>query len=297
MLHHYYAYGLNIQSEIHFPELPPACGAVDVTIHFAGLPEPWDDLARGERFFRRSGGGVLLSWPRFARFLVRGGNEIICELAPGSSDDSVIRHLLMGPVLSILNYQRGVAIFHASAVALPAGGAAFMANAGHGKSTQAAAMVKRGFPLITDDLLLLKVAQQQVDVMPGVPYLKLWPPSLEMIGEDPASLPQVKINLEKRTLSMGSAFVSSPVPLKAVFILDLGESLEIRPLQKKEALRRIMPHWYGVLFQGELLPVLGLERHFIDCTAIVDRIPVYLLKRPVSLDLLPEICQAVECLV
>lgn len=294
---HYYAYGLNIQSEVPFPELPASRGAFDVTIRAAALPATWDEPSQGERFFKKTAEGVLLTWTRYARFLVRDGCEIICEPAPGSSDASVIRHLLMGPVFSILNYQRGVAIFHASAVALAAGGAAFMAWAGYGKSTQAAAMVKRGAPLITDDLLLLDVATDSVTALPGVPYLKLWPPSMTMLGEDPAAYPQVKTNLDKRTLGMGTTFVTDPVPLKSIFILDYGPTIEIQRLQKKDALRRIMPHWYGALFKGELLPVLGLERHFVDCTSIVDRIPVYLLKRPISLDLIPEVCQAVECYV
>jgi len=294
---HYYAYGLNFQSEISFPELPAARGEPEVIIRCTALPEPWDDPAQGERFFRKTPEGVLLTWSQYARFLVSQGSEILCELAPGSSDESVIRHLLMGPVFSILNHQRGAAIFHASAVALAAGGVAFMARAGYGKSTQAAAMVQRGAPLITDDLLLLKVEQKNVTVMPGVPYLKLWPPSMAMLGQDPADHPLVKTNLEKRTLNMGASFASDPVPLRAVFILDHGPVLEIQPLEKKDALRRIMPHWYGALFKGELLPVLGLERQFLDCTAIVDRIPLYLLKRPISMELIPEICQAIECRV
>jgi hypothetical protein len=296
-MHDYFAYGLNFRCDFPLPELSPARGAPEVFVRCASLAQPWEDPARGERSFQKTPAGILLTWSRYARFLVSDGREIICEPAPGNSDEAVIRHLLMGPVFSILSYQLGTAIFHASAVALASGGVAFMARAGYGKSTQAAAMVQRGAPLITDDLLLLQVVEQKVTALPGVPYLKLWPSSMAMIGEDPADHPLVKTNLEKRSLNMGATVMSGTVPMRAIYLLEPGPSLEIQQLSKTEALRRIMPHWYGALFQGELLPVLGLERHFLDCTAIVERIPVYLLKRPPSMDLIPEICQAIECQV
>jgi hypothetical protein len=54
-------------------------------------------------------------------------------------------------------------------------------------------------------------------------------------------------------------------------------------------------YWNGMLFQGELSPILGFERQFRDCTTLVQNIPVHRLMRPASLDLLPVICEAVEC--
>jgi hypothetical protein len=237
-----------------------------------------------------------LEWHDYGRFLVREGREIWVEAAPGASE-SVIRHLLMGPVFSVLNFQRGMRIFHASAVALPEGGLAFMGAKGHGKSTQAAAFVRLGSRLITDDLLALEAKGSELWAAPGVPFLKLWPEVVEHLGEDPGGLPQVKEDLEKRTLALRGAYSDRPVPLRAIFLLEHGPDVEIQRCPTREALRRLLPHWYGSLFDGELLPVLGAERQFWDCTALVQAVPIFLLKRPVALERLTEICQAIQCVL
>lgn len=293
----YSAYGLTFSSELELPDLPLSGGEAQAAVRL-GVIEVSQPAARagGERFFQKLPQSILLCWRDYARFLVTGGREILVEPvddAPGS----VIRHLLMGPVFSVLNFQRGMAIFHASAVALPEGAAAFMGGKGHGKSTQAAALVQAGGQLITDDLLALQPRQTELWAAPGVPFLKLWPEAVAHLGGDPASLPLVKDNLEKRTLPLQNAFTTQPVALSAVFLLELGQQVEIERISTREALRRILPHWYGSLFDGELLPVLGMERQFWDCTTLVQRLPVYSLKRPIALERLPEICQAVRCVL
>ena len=55
-----------------------------------------------------------------------------------------------------------------------------------------------------------------------------------------------------------------------------------------------MPHWYGTQFESKLLAIIGLERQFQEFVSIVERTPIFLLKRPISLDLLPEVCRVVE---
>jgi hypothetical protein len=292
----YRAYGLNIDSEIALTELPLVEGEPDIVIRNAKFTDPWDSDPEHDLDFHQTPEGILLSWNQYGRFLIRAGREILVEPAVGV-DDTYIRHLLFGPVLSVLNYQRGLFIFHASGVVLPSGGAVFMADAGYGKSTQAEALVRRGHSLITDDVLLMKLEHEKIWAMPGVPFLKLWPETISLLGEDPNKYPTVKTSLPKRTLNKIDIAVQQPVALKAVFILEFGEKIEIKRLAPMEALQQIMPHWYGVLYEGELLPILGLERHFRDCTTVVQNLPVYRLTRPESLDFMPAICEAVECTV
>lgn len=62
----------------------------------------------------------------------------------------------------------------------------------------------------------------------------------------------------------------------------------------KDALLYILPHWYGAMSSGELLRVFGLGTHFRECVRLVNRVPVYLLERPPSVDMLPDVAQAVE---
>jgi hypothetical protein len=291
----YRAYGLNIQSEIPLPELPCILEEPEVCIREGKIEEAWNRTKRVRDFIKTSD-GVLLSWRRLGRFLIRDGSEVLVELVPGA-DKMLVRHLILGPVLGVLNFQRGIMFFHASAVALPTGGVAFMASKGHGKSTQAAAFVRRGHALITDDLLLLKEGQNRIWAVPGVPFIKLWPKTLALMGEDPCDHSWLNIIQRKQTLNKEDFFVKNTVAMQAVYLLEDGPQVEIKRLSSKDALIQLMPHWYGALFQGELLSILGLERHFRDCTAIVKNLPVYRLRRPISFDFLPAICEAIECSV
>lgn len=270
---------------------------MDIVLRCAAIAEAWDDPTPEGRTFRQTDSGILLTWHDFARFLVRDGSEVTVEIAPGNRDMSIVRHLILGPVCGVLNYQRGLAIFHASAVALAEGGVAFMGDKGFGKSTQAAAFTQRGGTLITDDLLALRPEGRQLWAMPGVPFLKLWPESVAMLGQDPQSLPQVKDNLEKRALNMGDAVIQSPVPLRAIVLLGHGTEVSLERLPPRSAFLRLLPNWYGAIWGGEFLKILGLERQFRDCAAAVDILPVYLLRRPVDMDRIPSICQAIECII
>jgi hypothetical protein len=290
----YFAYGLNLLSEIDLPELLPAHGEPDISIYVRNIDAPWEKNPQGDRSFRNIPAGILLTWHSVARFLVCNGNEIIVEPVHGS-ENAIIRHLILGPVLGVLLYQRGFAIFHASAIVLQGGGAAFLAHKGNGKSALAATFVHLGRKLINDDLLVLNENGQQVWATPGIPQLKLWPETLAAIAENPQLYPKIHSEIDKRALLITDQIVREPVPLGAIYVLETGLRKVILPLEPKEALRRVMSHSFGALFQGEILSIFGLKRHFQECVSLVNKIPVYLLKRPLSLDLLPEVCQAVEC--
>jgi hypothetical protein len=290
----YHAYGLNIRSEIPLPDLPMVIAEPEVDIHLSVVSRPHEKTAAKDYEFTQVADGILLDWHEFGRFLLRNGNEILVELEDGA-DETFIRHLIMGPVLCLLNYQRGVHIFHASAIAHPTGAIAFMAGLGYGKSTQAAAFIHRGYPLITDDVLLLTSSDRKLMAIPGVPFLKLWPETLITLGENPDDFSPVKTNLPKRTYNREEQAQKELVALRAAFILDQGDELKIERLSPLDALRWILPNWYGVLFHGELLPILGLDRQFHDCTKLVQSVPVFRLQRPPSLDLLPQICDLIEC--
>ncbi len=297
-MNRYTLYGLSIQSDIVFHDLMPANyeGEVQVFVRYGKIAEIRASDVQAERVFRQTPAGILLTWRDYGSFLISQGCNVLVQPALGAQE-SVISHLLIGPVFSVLTFQRSMAIFHASAVALSAGSVAFMAAKGYGKSTQAAAFLQRGGSLVTDDLLVLQVAKDLVWAAPGVPFLKLWPEAITHLGSDPATHPLVKDNMLKRTTNQSAVFVTQPTALRAVFLLDHGLEMEIKQLSKHEALRNILPHWYGALFDGDLLPILGIERQFLDCTTLVERVPTYRLKRPVALDGLSAICQAIECVL
>jgi hypothetical protein len=202
--------------------------------------------------------------------------------------------MILGPILGVILYQLGYHVFHASVVALSQGGAAFLAPKGHGKSTLAASLVQRGHRLVSDDLLVFK-GNAPVLAEPGIPVVKLWPDALRAIGVDPDACPRISPAVEKRILRLHDQVVRQSAQVRALFVIQAGETVEILPLEPRDAIARVMPNWYGMLFQGDLLPFFNLKRHLQECSQLVNALPVYLLKGPISLDYLDEACRAIEC--
>ncbi len=300
----YTAYGLIVQSELVLPELLPGRDPCDVTIRFGqvALPEEsttdtvehYDGTTDTLRRFSKTPDGVILSWSHVGTFKVGSGREIVIH-PDAQADEQLIRQIVLGPLFGILLSQRGLAVFHASSTSFPAGAVLLMAGKGHGKSTLAAALHARGHTLITDDVAALRFEDRLAWVIPGIPQMKLWPEAITALKGDSRRYPKVKKELEKRVIPVAERFASEAGTLRCVYVLDVGESTEIRPLQPKEALRAVANQWYGALFQGQLLRILGLERHFRESLSLIEKAPVYLLKRPLSYELFDDICQALEC--
>jgi hypothetical protein len=289
----YTAYGLGLQSAVPLPELMAGATAADVVIRCGKVAVSPPEPNGPDGYVRGTVEAVFLFQREVGTFLVRGGHEIIVDPA-SRVEERALRRFILGPALSVLLHQKGLLVFHASVIAFASGAVAFAARKGGGKSTMAAALHVRGHGMVADDIMALDAVGDCLMVRPGFPQVKLWPDAVEAIGEDPASLPRLGPDLEKRVRPVSQGFAVHPLPLRCVFVCSVGQELEIVPLRSAEALLSVMPHWYGALFRGALLPILGLETHFRQCAHLVENIPVYHLQRPHSLAALPDVTRIVE---
>jgi hypothetical protein len=96
-------------------------------------------------------GEVLLEVTGTARYLVRGGTEILVDRAPGAAERNV-RLFLLGSALGILCHQRGLLPLHANAIVVDGGAYAFAGRSGQGKSTLAAHFQQAGYEVLCDDV-------------------------------------------------------------------------------------------------------------------------------------------------
>jgi hypothetical protein len=72
----------------------------------------------------------------------------------------------------------------------------FLGDRGYGKSTLGAALLARGFPILTDDVVVVDVGGGQWTVHPGVPRIKLFPSvQRELLGSDFAGSPNTNARL------------------------------------------------------------------------------------------------------
>ncbi len=148
-------------------------------------------------------------------------DRILCHLLdPAQVVDVEIG--LLGTVLSRWLERRGVAMLHASAVVTPAGAVAFLATSQSGKSTLAASFVDAGAPLLTDDILPVRVEHGVVTAAPGYPQMRMWPDAAQHFLGEYAALPLVHPKLDKRYVRLPQpgwgAFCAQPQPLVAIYL-------------------------------------------------------------------------------
>jgi hypothetical protein len=286
----YVAYGLGLHSLIELPELQESSITGEVVIRFGHINLP--TKSGTQRYLGGTKNETYLYWKKVGTFLVRNGREIVIQ--PDSDvEECVLRLFLLGPVMGVLLLQRGLPVFHASVVVLSSGAIAFLAAKYYGKSTMAAILYSRGYDLASDDVMVLDAKADQLMVRPGFPQMKLWPDALVAINEPVDSHPKLHSSTDKRAYGVFQRFAQGLIPLRRVFALEFGDVLEIVPLKPSESLLHVMPHWYGNQFDAELLKTFGLDTHFRDCTQLVRHVPVYLLRRPRSLDMLPDVAKLI----
>jgi hypothetical protein len=291
-MYFYSAYGLIIESPIPLPELAVNEGERDVVIRFGKLKHQPPRAYQETNEMQVVGNDIYVFWDEIGMFLVRGGREIIIQPVPGVSE-SVLRLFILGTTLAMLLYQRGLTVFHASAVAIGNEVVAFAGVKGAGKSTFAAALHAAGYKLVADDIVAIDSNRGHSMVLPGFPHLKLWPDSINLLGSDPELLPRLRPELEKRSYAVSTRFLQKPLPLRHFCIIDAGSALHLEPLQPHEALTALMPHWYGSRFGMEQLRTLGLADFFRQCIGVANSATIYRLKRPRSMPSVADISRLI----
>lgn len=295
----YYAvHGLTIESSIRLPDLLSTNSPADVKILYGKLTEDFVTKTLGEaKIFNRPGcqtrvskRGLMLEWERVGKVLIRNGSEVIVELE-AETEEADLQPFLTGPVLSVLLHQRGQLVLHASSVNVGGSAIAFLGSKGFGKSTLAASMQVRGHQLITDDILPVSFERNVATTFPGYPKIKLFPDSVEAVGEVPAHLPLIHRWVDKHSFQCAENFRLEPVPLKGIYILSQGDETFIKPLDFQMAFIEITRNSHLRSF----LDALGCRRqHFEQCQKLVQTVPIFQLQRSFDLDSLPQVCTLLE---
>jgi len=289
----YVVYGLGMSSELRLPELVPSDLPADVWIRLAPGEMSAVQMDDDVRLVTGRPQECTLSWRDIGTFVVRHGREIVIDPASGV-EEGALRPFVLGSCLGVLLLQRGLMVFHASVVSLDSIAVAFLARKGYGKSTLAAALHARGHDLVADDIVVLDREDDGLIVRPGYPQLKLWPDSVSVLGQDPNVLATIHPHIDKRAWRLTDGFSDEPLPLGCIYVLGGGDELCINPLSTKQALMHVLPHWYGAMFDGDLLGTFGLASHFGECTDLVKAVPAYAFQRPLDLSLLDESARMVE---
>lgn len=280
MLYRYHVYGLTLESELECPELAPAPdgAAVDVRIRVGHVePELEGAVKLGQR--RQVAPGRYQLWVEgIARYRAEGGRTIWVDPVAGAPPGD-IRAFLLGPLLWITVLLGGRLPLHACAVEVEGQAVAFCGHSGVGKSTLAAALHRRGFRVLTDDLGVVAPGDGEPLFYPGFPRIKLWREALQHFGLDAANMTRDLTREDKFHWHLDGGHNPSPLRLQRLYVLEKSpdEQTRIKRLEGSAALAALVTNTLG----GKQANLLNLaSRHLIQSSAIASNIEVFRYGRP-----------------
>ncbi len=291
----YRAFGLRIRSSLPLPELIPddSEGAPDARIDCGAVPADLPQATLVRARVQAAAGALLLRIDGVARYLVTGGDRIVIEPeAQANAED--VRLFLLGSALGALLHQRHDLVLHGSAIEVGGRCAVFLGTSGSGKSTLALAFRERGYPILTDDLSVVRAGRGGwPEVQAGYPQAKLWLDSLASVNIAGADLPRIRGAMEKRALPLDTSFFPSALPVSRIYILraDAGGDIRLEPVVGSGRFAALKSHTYRFRY----LDGCGSKaEHFQSAVQLAQQVPISFVSRPRDLSRLAELVDRLE---
>lgn len=296
---YYFAYGLQIRSEIALPELgrsdtdgTPEGREPDLDIVLRPMDQPMPTLDD-------TGAGIFITAEEIrytleyiGSFIIRGGNRVIVEPSPQVSEENLVLYVL-GPVLGAALHQRGLLLLHGSAMSTRGSAVAFLGNSGKGKSTTAAALYARGYRLLTDDVVAIDYSGSMPMVLPAMPRIKLRPESAVAVGYDPGAMPAFHSEDRRRECAATEGYLRTPLPLCCIYVFDEDTPQRIERLSAQQAFLEVTRHAYPE-FVTLLESACPEFLRFHHRARLVGQLPISSLKREFTLSALPGLIELIE---
>ncbi|MCG6941456.1 MAG: hypothetical protein LJE69_09415 [Thiohalocapsa sp.] len=284
MTYRYRVFGLTVASALALPELVAISGAdpADIEIELATLTPELENANLSEPHLQITPGVVQFSIEGVGHYRILRGSRILVDPCPDARHGDV-RVWLLALGLAVAVHQRGLLPLHVSAVAIGSGAYAFCGESGAGKSTLAAALHRRGLPVLTDDVGLVVPEAQQVLLHPGFPRIKLWRDALEHFGMDHQELTRDFSRADKYHIRLTEGFHGRPLPLRGIYLLERASAEQplIERVRGYTAIDLIRAQTY----RWELLRELELSaEHLQACSVIAKRVRIFSFRRPWGLE-------------
>jgi hypothetical protein len=297
-------FGYTLRSNVDFPVLPEGSGPedlifertiggfenVDREVVYSAHPRQG---APADIMVLEDDRGPVVRFTRSADYLFEG-DTIRCRLLEDELGYLVRIHLF-GMVMALWMELRGIPVLHASGVVVGGRAVGFLAKKTGGKTSLAAAMVRAGYHLLSDDLLPLEATSAGSLARPSYPQFRMEPDAGQHFVARFDRLPIVHPSFEKRRVPahLLGEFQPTPAPLAAIYVpqrVDDGD-IEISPIPGAERLVELLRE----SFLPEMVAAFGLEPQRLRMLGNVAKtIPIKRLRYPAGFDRLPEVVRAIE---
>jgi hypothetical protein len=246
---------------------------VRVRLGTIGAEEPED--GRLGPFLWAGPAMLRLHVPEVAKFLVRDGNEIIIEPHPGVDEDSV-RTFLLGSAFGALLTQRHLLVLHGNAIQIGESCVVCVGPSGSGKSTLAAEFMKRGYPVLADDVAPV---DEQCRAVPGVPRIKLTQDASNRLGISTDGLRAIRPSIPKFNLPLqGGQFGFCPVPVRWIYVLNAKPQGQLG-IVAFEGMDRLRPLRNNTYRFGYLKGMALQPEHLQSCGRLASQAHIGILSR------------------
>lgn len=281
----YRSSGLHIASELPVPQLIPDARSpdgADVVIRRGEVPAAVDAPLWQGPTGQANASDLLLEVHGVARYLARGGNEIIVQAEAGQGDAD-IGTFLMAAVLGAIHYQRDAVVLHAGAVVRNGRAVVFCGESGAGKSTTAAGLQARGYEALCDDQCVITPGPDRTSLLrPDCSGLKLWAAAMDHLSIPTEGLTPIRAGLQKYLVPNARAADDTPVPVAAIFVLRQHRPPD-QPGMETFNIADALTLMRSFTYRSVLVKSLNLETRQLTAMAgagLGRRVPVFRQTRP-----------------
>lgn len=284
-IYNYIGFGLNISSDIKFPELLlSGDNPADIIIRNGQIPDdlfPDNDLSQFQIHFHVK--KFLLNMPGIARYIATEGNEVIIDAYPGS-DPGTVRLFCLSITMAAVLTQRHKILLHSSAIIFNEKLVLFLGDSGAGKSSIAAELSKRNYTIFSDDVCVLEPRSEknnEVLAFSSYPMMKLWDDTVKELNNLKFDkIYKIRPELEKYGHFFHEKFITKPYPIKKIFVLNPTdneqEGYSFRKLKGMEAFEKLSIHTYRRQFiQDSTLQVI----HVKTLSSLVQKTEIFEVSR------------------
>ena len=244
---------------------------------------------------RLSDGSTYLRWMNQLEFLIRAdGRTLLCRTL--NADGPAALHTYLSLSLSFALINLGFEPLHSTTPVIDGGAVALLGDCGYGKSSLGASFLAAGFPLLTDDLLVLSPHNGTVLAHPGARRIKLMPNTARRIfGRHVRGMRLKRVTPKLIIPLQGERAQTMPVPLRAIYILTppskpvAAAGARIRNLTQAQACLALVRSTFNTV----VTDADRLRRQFRQAAELAATIPIKSLSYPRSFELLSAVRDAV----
>jgi hypothetical protein len=304
----YHVYGFRLRSDCRLPLLsnPPVSSRFDIQLFRSPARRMATDCAhalqqaaraRGLVFYQQlPGGGHYVRWRELLECCISpDGSEVRYHSLAERRSAEPLPNYLVGSILSYALLARGLESLHGTAVVVDGHAIAFLGDSGHGKSSLASSFIQAGYPLLTDDFLVLAEDGGHFLAYPGFPRLKLYPGLMRHMRMQRRRARPMNVFTRKLAVPLlRGEFVLQPVPMAAIYVLSppgrrVRAKVSIRRFSARPALMALLRN----IFNARVTHRERLKQHLLFNARVVSRLPVKSLSYPRRLSLLPQVRETI----